>query len=141
MARQLDRNGLEILSPEECVALLATVPIGRVVLSSRGVPVAFPVTFTLDGQDIVYRTAVGRKLSAAEVGSVAAFEADHYDPADRTGWSVLVIGTMHEVTDPEEVARLTQLPLQPWVPHAPDHFIRIRPVHISGRRIPTGTGP
>ena len=51
-----------------------------------------PVNHAVDGQDVVFRTAHGSKLSAAEGQAVVAFEVDACDPQTRSGWSVLVHG-------------------------------------------------
>jgi hypothetical protein len=44
------------------------------------------------GQDVVFRTGAGSKLSAVEVGHYVGFEADCYDQLTGTGWSVVVNG-------------------------------------------------
>ena len=44
-------------------------------------------------------------------------------------------GEITEVTDPAELARLAGLPLRLWVPGARDHYLRILPAVLTGRRI------
>lgn len=39
-------EGLELLDDTECRALLATVPIGRVAVTTNGLPAMFPVYST-----------------------------------------------------------------------------------------------
>ena len=46
---KLDSAGLQVLSPAECVELLATTPIGRVVFTDHALPAVQPVNFVLDG--------------------------------------------------------------------------------------------
>lgn len=75
---------------EKCLALLATVPIGRVVHTHRALPAITPVTFVLDGEDVAIRP--GAPLAAAVGGAVVAFEADHVDPDTGVGWAVTVVG-------------------------------------------------
>lgn len=138
---RLDRNGLEILSREECLQLLASVPVGRVAVSVDALPVILPVNFGLLGEDVVFRTAPGSKLDAAVRNAVVAFEVDHYDPVYHTGWSVLVTGVAEEVTDPLVLAAARALPLEPWaLDGLADHVVRIRTGMISGRRIRVGRG-
>jgi hypothetical protein len=48
----------------------------------------------------------------------------------------MVHGTLHEVTDRLDQARLARLPLRTWAPGARDRFVRVRPKWVSGRRIP-----
>ncbi len=132
-----DHAGLETLPFEACLRLLASVPVGRVGFYSDGELVVLPVNHVLDGQDVVFRTAAGSKLSAAEGKNLVAFEADDYDPQTRSGWSVLVNGRAEVVYDEGEVQRLARLGLHPWVTAVARPFwIRIRPTSVSGRRTP-----
>ena len=63
------------------------------------------------------------------------FETDRLDEATHSGWSVTVVGRAEEVTDTGEVAKLHKLDLHPWAPGEREHFIRIRPEIVTGRRI------
>ncbi|MCW2901533.1 MAG: hypothetical protein JWO67_3798 [Streptosporangiaceae bacterium] len=130
-----DGNGLEILDRQECLTLLGSVPLGRVVFTERALPAVQPVNFALDQDSVIIRTAVGSKLAAAMRGTIVAFEADAFDGTNRTGWSVTVIGQASAVRDPAEVTRLSRLPLRPWAPGRRDQFIRIPSQHVTGRRI------
>jgi uncharacterized protein len=91
----------------------------------------------VDGQHVVFRTAGGSKLSAAENGGLAAFEADSYDDLDRSGWSVMVSGFAEVIDDDAETGRLSSRGLHPWSAAVEHPFwIRIRPASVSGRRTP-----
>lgn len=126
---------LEPLSVEECCRLLATEKVGRVGISVRALPVVLPVNYSLLDGDIVIRTGAGTKLDAALSGAVVAFEIDGTDPMYHSGWSVLVQGRASEMTDASQVARARELPLRPWAPGMRDHYVRIAPERISGRRL------
>ena len=129
---------IQELTRAECFELLAGGQFGRVaVVDDRG-PVVLPVNYVLDRHTIVFRTEPGTKLHAAGQGVRACFEADGTDEAARTGWSVIVRGEITEVTDPDELARLRELPLRPWAPGARDHYARILPAVLTGRRITAG---
>ncbi|MFC4590984.1 pyridoxamine 5'-phosphate oxidase family protein [Sphaerisporangium corydalis] len=132
---KVDSAGLQVLSREECLALLASVPIGRIVYTDRALPAVQPVNFLLDGQRIVLRTAAGSRLATAARDTIVAFEADEYDAGTLTGWSVTAVGRARATDDPEEIARLSRLPLTPWAPGGREHFIVVLPEQISGRRI------
>ncbi|MEO8898083.1 MAG: pyridoxamine 5'-phosphate oxidase family protein [Candidatus Dormibacter sp.] len=80
-------------------------------------------------------TAKGSKLSWLSNHSRVAFEADESRPSDRAGWSVLIRGSAHEVTDPDELDALRQGPLQSWVNPTTEHWVRIRVDEISGRAL------
>ena len=131
-----DHAGLEILPFDRCLQLLTTVAVGRVSFFADGEIVVLPVNHVMDGQDPVFRTARGSKLSAAEGQNVVAFEADDYDEHTRSGWSVLVNGRAHAIYERAEIQRLSRLGLRLWVSDTDRPFwIRIRPASISGRRI------
>ena len=123
------------LSRAECLTLLRTSPIGRIVFTERALPAIRLVNFVLHGDEIVIRTGPGGKLAAAIRHTVVAFEADDVNNLSRTGWSVTVIGHAREATDPAEIASLRELPLRPWPPGTLDHFICIKAELISGRRL------
>ena len=129
---------LEILSREECLRLLGTVPIGRLVYAHRALPAVVPVNFVLDGDEILVRAGYGGALAAAIRGSVVAFEADAFDLAGHTGWSVAVTGQAREETDPAELRRLAELPLHTWAPGPREHFLKIPAVIVTGRWLRPG---
>jgi nitroimidazol reductase NimA-like FMN-containing flavoprotein (pyridoxamine 5'-phosphate oxidase superfamily) len=132
-----DGSALQCLSRDECLTLLASVPVGRIIYTRRALPAVELVNFALDEGDIVIRTDRSGKLAAATRGAVVAFEADQVDLADQSGWSVTAIGPSREVTDPGELARMRTLGLRPWAPGERDHFICISPVMLNGRRLRT----
>jgi hypothetical protein len=136
----MDVNGpvLAQLSRDECLRLMGSVPVGRIVYTRQALPAVELVSFALDGGGIVIRTGAGSKLAAATRGAVVAFEADSVDVAGRAGWSVTVVGHATAVTDRAEIGRLEQLPLTPWAPGNGDHFIRISSSIVNGRRIGAG---
>src|SRR5215471_10729601 len=133
----VDHAGLEILPFEECLRLLASVPVGRVGFIADGELVILPVNHVVDGQNVAFRTAHGSKLSAAEGQNVATFEADHYNEQTRSGWSVLVTGRAEVVDAEADVQRLTRRGLHPWGAAMQHPFwIRIRPFFFRGRQPP-----
>lgn len=132
---ELDHAGLEILSRDECLALLASVPIGRIGLSLSALPVVLPVNFAVCDDNVIIRTSEGSKFSAAITNAVVALEADHYDALGHNGWSVLVQGSSRVVTDLAELERVRRLPLRPWANPDTDRFIAISTDVVSGRRV------
>lgn len=128
-----DANGLEVLDREDCLRLLAAAPVGRIGVSVSALPVVLPVNFVLWNEQIVVRTGVGRKLYAALLNAVVAFEADHYDADRHHGWSVLVQGASRELTEVEDLAEVTQLPLRSWANPDVDRYIAIGTDLVSGR--------
>jgi hypothetical protein len=137
----MDFNGttLEQLSRGECLRLVGQVPLGRIVYTRQALPAVELVNFTLDNGDIVIRTDASGKLAAATRGAVVAFEADSVDIAAHAGWSVTIVGYSRAVTDGAEIRRLEQTGPEPWAPGERDHFIRISPTIVNGRRIAIAT--
>jgi uncharacterized protein len=132
-----DHAGLEIVPFADCLRLLDTVPVGRVGFYADGEVVLLPVNYVVDGQDVIFRTGAGAKLSSVGSKNMVGFEADAYDARTHSGWSVAVSGRTEEVESDDEIRRLNDLGLQSWGRPADDpHWIRIRPTSITGRRTP-----
>ena len=131
----VERPVLEHLSPDECIRLMASVPVGRIVYTRQALPAVELVNFALHDGDIVIKTDAGDKLAAATIGAVVAFEADNVDAEGHAGWSVTVVGKSRAVTDSDEIRDLEQIALTPWAPGKRDHYIRISPSIVHGRRI------
>jgi uncharacterized protein len=123
------------LSPGECLRLMASVPVGRVIYTRQAMPAVELVNFALDHGDIIIRTDRTGTLAAATRGTVVAFEADSLDPSSQAGWSVTVIGHSHEVTDADEISRLEQIGLSSLAPGEQQNFIRITPGILTGRQL------
>jgi nitroimidazol reductase NimA-like FMN-containing flavoprotein (pyridoxamine 5'-phosphate oxidase superfamily) len=132
---ELDRNGLEILDRDECLRLLSTARLGRVGITSGALPVILPVNFRLLGDTIVFRTGRGTKLDAATRGAVVAFETDTMDPIDHTGWSVMVTGVAHQVTDPDELESVHPEKIARWAPTGDGCVVAISTELVTGRRL------
>ena len=122
---------LQHIPRDECLTLLAGMPIGRLALASPGAPpLVVPVNYVLDGEVVVFRSDAGEKVLLLR-GSPVSFQIDQIDPSRRTGWSVLVQGVAYEAT-PREVEHLH---IEPWAPGEKSHWVRIVPASITGRRI------
>ena len=128
------------LSRQECLALLAAAPVGRVIFTDRAMPAAQPVNYILDGEEIIFRTANGSKLAAATRHAVVGFQVDEIHPRTRTGWSVLGVGEANEIVHPDRLAELADLS-DPWVDEHDAHTISISLQIISGRRLERVTPP
>ncbi|MGI5270401.1 pyridoxamine 5'-phosphate oxidase family protein [Nonomuraea sp. CA-218870] len=132
---------VQTLDRDTCLALLATVVIGRVAWMTADDDLRIvPVNFVLDGDGLAFRTDRGGKLAAIEHGAPLTFEADDVEPALRVGWSVVVSGRAQVVADPEEVRRLERFIGAPWAAMSEPVFVRLPLREISGRRIPLRAG-
>jgi uncharacterized protein len=95
----LDRAHLA-LGEQESIHLLRTATIGRVAYSHAALPAIRAVSYTVRDGVVVIPARVRSALAQATRGAVVAFEADSYDPAARTGWSVTVVGPSRVVAGP-----------------------------------------
>jgi hypothetical protein len=96
-----------------------------------------PVNYVFDeaSQSVVFRCTEGTKLVTLLRASRAWFEVDEIDPANRTGWSVLIAGVTEPVTDRREIRRLERLGLESWIAGPESRWVRIRARVVSGRRV------
>lgn len=133
---------LEELSESECWTLLRTVDVGRLATpTSRGGVDVFPVNHVVDQGTIVFRTALGTKLTSALEATEVAFEADnaahtfdeqverHEDP-----WSVVLHGSAELITLETELFDSFELTVRPWHVSDKPYFVRLVPTGVSGRR-------
>ncbi|NUP46444.1 MAG: pyridoxamine 5'-phosphate oxidase family protein [Catenulispora sp.] len=127
---------MEHFSEAEALALVGTVPFGRIVFSRFALPAVHVVNFKLDGRDIVFRTRKGSMFAAGVADTVVAFEVDRIDERARTGWTVTFLGRAKLVTDPAEKERLAGLGIDTWAPGERNYFIKITTQTVVGRRIP-----
>jgi nitroimidazol reductase NimA-like FMN-containing flavoprotein (pyridoxamine 5'-phosphate oxidase superfamily) len=127
--------GLEILSREECLGLLASVRIGRIVFTDRALPAVQPVVFAVHAGGIVLRLPEGSTALAA-TDAIVAFEADNVAHDLREGWTVTVIGHAEDVRDPERLNQFAALRLPTLSRGAADRYLLIAVEVVSGTRIP-----
>jgi len=130
-----DHTGLVVLDAEACYRLIGAGGIGRVAFVVGPQPIILTINYTVDETDIVLRTASGIKLEAMP-GARVAFQIDGFDAESSSWWSVLVQGAAELVDDPLAVATYEGLPLEMLAPGRKSHWIRIRPIHVSGRTFP-----
>lgn len=133
-----DRNGLEVLSEEECLALLATAILGRVSITAGGLPVILPVNFLLVDRTVVFRSTAGTKLDAATRGDVVAFQADSFDASAHAGWSVNVIGVARDFGSVHGQLQFDPTLIPRWAPPGDERIVGINAEIITGRRLRGG---
>lgn len=132
-------DGFRELGRQECLRLLATAPVGRIVHTRQALPAVLPVNFCLDTDSaVVLRTSADSELARAIDGVVVAFEADEVDAAAHAGWSVVVTGRATVVTDPAECGRLARTGPPSWVASPVEVFVRIEPELVTGRELVGG---
>lgn len=126
----LTEQGTEVLSADDCYALLRTGTIGRIGLSLGALPAIVPVSYSIVDEAIVFRTGEGLQLRAALDRTVVAFEIDFSDPERQEGWSVLAVGVAELIDAPViDLRSASDEGDRPCV-------VQIRPATVTGRRGP-----
>jgi uncharacterized protein len=131
-----DNAVLEVLDQQECLRLLRSVPLGRLVFTEAGLPAVRLVNFFIDGDTLVFLSTAGDKLRAAQRGDVVAFEADNVDIDLHHGWTVTAIGRLSVVPADEHAEVHRRLPLHSWAGPTDAHLIRLGLEKLTGRRLP-----
>jgi nitroimidazol reductase NimA-like FMN-containing flavoprotein (pyridoxamine 5'-phosphate oxidase superfamily) len=132
---------VEELDEAECLRLISPGGIGRIAYVGRFDLTVLPVNYRLADGAILFRTAqdspTGEDLRTgiAHADYKVAFEIDRFDEAVREGWSVLIQGPAHHIDSEAEQAAALAAGVDPWPSGEKDHFIRIAPARITGRRI------
>jgi nitroimidazol reductase NimA-like FMN-containing flavoprotein (pyridoxamine 5'-phosphate oxidase superfamily) len=128
------------LDEAESLQLIAHGGIGRIAYESRFGPAVLPVNYQWHDGAIVFRTARHGALDEDLQTGIAggeykvAFEIDEIDTPGRQGWSVLIQGPAHHVSEAERDAAI-EAGVEPWPAGDRELFVRIIPTHITGRRI------
>jgi len=132
---------LEELDEAECLRLISPGGIGRIAYSGRYDLTVLPVNYMMVDGAVLFRTAqdslTGEDLRTgiANADFRVTFEIDDFDQAAREGWSVLIQGPAHHLDSEEERASARAAGVEPWAGGKKEHFIRIDPARITGRRI------
>lgn len=135
------RRALEEMDEAECLRMISPGGVGRIAFTGRFGPMVLPVGYKLHEGTIVFLTAQDSpteedlRTGIAHAEYHVAFEIDEFNIVDRVGWSVMVQGSVHHVDSAAERASLLRAGVEAWPQGEREHFIRITPLHISGRRI------
>jgi nitroimidazol reductase NimA-like FMN-containing flavoprotein (pyridoxamine 5'-phosphate oxidase superfamily) len=125
-----------ILSESESWNLLASVALGRLVTTVDGETEIFPVNFVVQNRTVLFRTAEGTKLISAAINNNVVFEADDHNVVE--GWSVIVRGVARTPRTDEELTQAERAQVLPWTATVKQHYVRVVPTRITGRRFRFG---
>lgn len=134
-----DFQPVSILSESECWDLMKSGSLGRLVTSVDGRPDIFPINYVVQNRTILFRTAEGTKLVSTAINHDVLFEVDDHTVAE--GWSVIVKGMARSLRTDEDIAEAEQAQLLPWIATVKPHYVRIRPMGVTGRRFMFGSEP
>jgi len=130
-----------LLDRAQCLALLRTASLGRVIFTDRAMPAVRPVRFTVVGEpvkeSIVFAVPEGSPLYAGARDAVVAFEADDFTADFGAGWYVSVLGRAGEFRDAgaAEIACLCPCPSSTG-----RRFLQIPVATVTGHRMACPAG-
>jgi hypothetical protein len=129
---------VEELDAGECRRLLESVTVGRLGYTSQRGPRIIPVNYALGLDSVAFRTGQQTEVARLALGRTVAFEVDQVDDFLRSGWSVLIVGKLTEMS-PSAVRMLdvSQTPA-PWAGGERTLYCEIPFSELSGRRIHPG---
>jgi hypothetical protein len=121
-----------LLDRQQCLALLGTARLGRVIFTHRAMPAVRPVRFTVVDDAVVFAVPAGSPLYAGARDAVVAFEADELAADLGAGWYVSLLGRATEAgaVDFGDPACRCPASARPG-----RRFLRIPAETISGHRI------
>jgi nitroimidazol reductase NimA-like FMN-containing flavoprotein (pyridoxamine 5'-phosphate oxidase superfamily) len=137
---------VEQLDEAECLRLISGGGVGRIAYSGQWGLTVLPVSYKLLEGSIVVRTPLGSGTDEALRTGIrgaeyrVTFEIDQVGPDAEEGWFVVIQGPAHHVDAHDDS-------LSAWVPgpRSPEwnnreHFVRITPILIAGRRLRQDAG-
>ncbi len=131
-----DQLPRDVCTRAQSLDLLRQQAVGRLIHTEDAMPAVTPTCYALDSEDaVVIPLPIGSHLAASLEDVVVGFQADLLDGQTLQGWTVLVIGRSHLLTDPAQLADLHQHGPQPWGRRAAHSFLRVDPELVSGSRL------
>ena len=113
----------------QCLALMGSVSLGRVVFTHRAMPAVHPVRFVLRDDAVVFAVARDSVLYAGARDAVVAFEVDEFAGDLEAGWYVSLLGRAVEV--PADAAGLA-------CPGPGRRYLSVPAESVTGRRLNLG---
>ncbi|HEX9536838.1 MAG TPA: pyridoxamine 5'-phosphate oxidase family protein [Streptosporangiaceae bacterium] len=132
---------VEQLDEAECWRLISAGGVGRLAYSGRFGLTVLPAIYKVHEGSIVFRIALGSPtdedlrtgIRGAEYR--VAVEIDEVGKDAQEGWFVFIQGAAHHVDSDDDRASVAASGVQPWAAGTREHFVRITPTLITGRRI------
>ncbi len=132
----MDEDTLETLELEVCLQHLRSAQVGRLAIVLDEYPLVLPVNYRLVETSgltwVALRTRPGNVIEQASPR--VAFEIDEIDATHRSGWSVLVRGTLQPV-NPDAAGFRERFDTEPWLTSERDAWLVIEPFAITGRAL------
>ncbi|MFC8448659.1 pyridoxamine 5'-phosphate oxidase family protein [Kitasatospora sp. NPDC057223] len=133
-ARPVAGAAVEECTREQSLDLLRQTAIGRLIHTDDAMPAVTPASFTLDAVgEVVIPLPTGWRADLMD-GAVVGFQADRFDEQTLRGWTVLIVGRSHTVSDPATVADLRDRGPRRWGRQPALGYLRIHPEFVTGTR-------
>jgi nitroimidazol reductase NimA-like FMN-containing flavoprotein (pyridoxamine 5'-phosphate oxidase superfamily) len=127
------------LAYAKCRELLGGGVFGRIAVCTPAGPRILTVNYSVVNEAVVFRTSATGLVASHDWGTTVAFEVDHVNYADHTGWSVQATGPAHRVEDPEELSRIKRTwDPRPWAGGSRPLYVRLAWEELTGRRLGHG---
>ena len=124
------------LSEQESWELLKQARFARLATRDGDEIDITPLNIVTDGEKIYFRSAKGTKVLHLQLNPHVALEIDRASGSE--AHSVVVRGTAAIITDADEVTRVEELGLRPWLNTEKLEFVEITPTRITGRSFRLG---
>jgi nitroimidazol reductase NimA-like FMN-containing flavoprotein (pyridoxamine 5'-phosphate oxidase superfamily) len=124
---------LEILDDATCWRLLVRAAFGRVAFFHADELHVLPVNAAVKAEKVIFRVPAGSLIAKAGHGAMVAFESDEIDRSAESGWSVLVRGSLWDVTDTPAATAWHELTVRSWAPGPLGRWMCIEPTAVTGR--------
>ncbi len=105
---------MDPISEDEARQFLNEAMVAHIGVVSNGDPYVSPMSFVLDGHQILFRTKPGKRFEAIVANPKVSIEVSRFD--DETGdWiSVIIQGRAEERTDPATTTRAVEMLLDKY---------------------------
>lgn len=141
-------GSLREFTEAECWRHLSEHETGRIGFVDGDGPVILPLNYLARDDRIWWRTASYDQLAIHLPGQRAAFQIDHVDERDHSGWSVLVRGRAEHVLDHQQSPWGDSPGAAPWPSGTRTMGFCLAVSEITGRALcgrevspPSGHGP
>ena len=124
---------LEDLDEAECWELVRAREVGRLAYVDEVGPMVVPLTYMSGEGAVLFRVAPYSQLARHLPDSHAALEVDDIDYFTRSGWSVVLRGTVEKV-ESDDLPAPEHRPT-PWPAGQRGLYLRLTPDAVTGRRL------
>ncbi len=124
---------LEVLDDATCWRLLARAAFGRIAFFHDNELHVLPVNAAVRAEKVIFRVEEGSLIASVGHGAVVAYESDEIDHSAESGWSVLVRGSLWDVTDTPAAAAWDELTVRSWAPGRRCRWMCVEPATVTGR--------